>query len=114
MRLPRTCLDVGARAQGRRISYASIALVWRKWNVRENHYLCFQSPTRMCRRDDSPMITRLITETCAAWCEGRPPARLNRQSPTKKRASLMTGSLAMSFYTTPRMTRDIDLVAEIE
>jgi hypothetical protein len=27
---------------------------------------------------------------------------------------MVTGSLAMSFYTTPRMTRDIDVVAEIE
>jgi hypothetical protein len=27
---------------------------------------------------------------------------------------MVTGSLAMSFYTTPRMTRDIDIVAEIE
>jgi hypothetical protein len=27
---------------------------------------------------------------------------------------MLTGSLAMSFYTTPRMTRDIDIVAELE
>jgi hypothetical protein len=27
---------------------------------------------------------------------------------------MLTGSLAMSFYTTPRMTRDIDVVAELE
>lgn len=27
---------------------------------------------------------------------------------------MLTGSLAMSFYTTPRMTRDIDVVAEVE
>jgi hypothetical protein len=27
---------------------------------------------------------------------------------------MLTGSLAMSFYTMPRMTRDIDLVAELE
>src|SRR5581483_1370051 len=27
---------------------------------------------------------------------------------------MLTGSLAMSFYTMPRMTRDIDMVAELE
>jgi len=29
-------------------------------------------------------------------------------------AYMLTGSLAMSFYATPRMTRDIDVVAELE
>jgi hypothetical protein len=27
---------------------------------------------------------------------------------------MLTGALTMSFYTTPRMTRDIDVVAELE